>query len=340
MLRLQIHAPLYLIFKFVVVLLQHLHGVRVGHAGKIGIHHMLEALQQALIDELVAECDVIRAGVEHIADDVLDHCFRELHVILQIGKCDLGLNHPELGGMALRVGTLRAERGAKGVNLAESLGHALRFQLAGNGEGRALLEEVLAVIHRAVLVLRHVVQVKRGYMEHLTRALAVAAGDDGRVRIDKAVLLEKLVEGKRGGRTHAERRAERVGARTQMRNRAQEFQRMALLLQRIIRRRRAFERNLLCMDFKGLLHLGGKKQFTRNNQGGSNVRFRDLFEIGELRLLKDDLHTLEAASVVEVNKTERLGIADCADPAAYRDLLAPEFFRSLVELPDFCPFHW
>ena len=47
------------------------------------------------------------------------------------------------------------------------------------------------------------------------------------------------------------------------------------------------------MDFKGLLHLGGKKQFSRDNQGGSNVHFRDLFEIGELRLLKDDLHTLK-----------------------------------------------
>ena len=57
-------------------------------------------------------------------------------------------------------------------------------------------------------------------MEHLARTLAVAAGNDGRVRIDKAVLLEKLVEGKRGGGTHAERRAERNGARTQMRNRA------------------------------------------------------------------------------------------------------------------------
>ena len=69
-------------------------------------------------------------------------------------------------------------------------------------------------------------------LEHFARALAVAAGDDRRVHIDKAVFVEELVDriGRRG--THAERRVEQIRSRTQVCNRAQVLDGVALFLQR------------------------------------------------------------------------------------------------------------
>ena len=45
MLGLQVAAPGYLIFKLVVVLLQNLNCLRVGHMAELRIHYMVQAVQ-------------------------------------------------------------------------------------------------------------------------------------------------------------------------------------------------------------------------------------------------------------------------------------------------------
>ena len=68
----------------------------------------------------------------------------QFHIVLKVGEGNLGLHHPELGGVARGVGVLRAEGGAEGVHIAEGHGEVLGVQLAGHGEVGRLAEEVLA----------------------------------------------------------------------------------------------------------------------------------------------------------------------------------------------------
>jgi hypothetical protein len=56
----------------------------------------------------------------------------------------------------------------------------------------------------------------------------------GVCRQQEAALLEELVDRHRRRVAHAQHRADRVGARPQVRDRAQELERVALLLQRVV----------------------------------------------------------------------------------------------------------
>ena len=192
-LGLQIGAPIYLIVELVIVLLQDLHRVGVADAAEIGGGHMLQTFLQPLVHEAVEEVDLLRAALQHPADDEFDHGLGHVHVACQIAEGHLRLDHPELGGVALGVGVLGPEGGAEGVHIAEGHGEVLGVQLAGNGQAGLFAEEVLAVIHLTVLGLGYVVQIQRRHLEHLAGALAVRAGDDGGLDIDKAVALEELV---------------------------------------------------------------------------------------------------------------------------------------------------
>ncbi len=99
----------------------------------------------------------------------------------------------------------------------------------------ALPKKSWLIIDLAVLAKGRILRVQSGHTEHLSRAFAVAAGDEGRVRVDKAAFVEKFVDGIGSDRTHAEDSAEGVGAGAQMRDAAQELKRVALFLQGIIR---------------------------------------------------------------------------------------------------------
>ncbi len=143
MLGLKLGAPLRLIFEFLAGFLQDLDRFGIGHAAEVRTFHMAEALKEAPVDEAVEEFQLFRGIFKHVADDVLQHIFRQVHVVLQIRKCDLRLNHPELRRMARRVGILRAESGTEGIDVAESLGESLAVQLAGYGQVRGLAKEIL-----------------------------------------------------------------------------------------------------------------------------------------------------------------------------------------------------
>ena len=94
-------------------------------------------------------------------------------------------------------------------------------------------EEVLRVIDFALVVPRRLVRVERRDAEHLAGPFAVAGGDDRRVEVEEAFLLEEVVDRAADAVAHARDRAERVGPRPQMGPLAELFERVPLLLQRV-----------------------------------------------------------------------------------------------------------
>ena len=218
--------------------------------------------------------------------------------------------------MALGVGVLGAERGAEGVHVAEGEREVLGVELAGDGQVRALAEEVLGEVHLAVLGAGQVLQIQRRDAEHLARALGVGAGDDGRVHIHKAALFEEFMHGLRRHAADAERRVEEVRARAQMLDRAQELHAVAFFLQRIVRRGDALYRDLGGLELKRLLGLGRQDEDALDDEGGADVLARDLVIIGELLALHDDLQAFDRAAVVELDEAEVFHVARRARPAA------------------------
>ena len=144
------------------------------------------------------------------AEDVLEELLGQVGVVGEVGERDLGLDHPELGEVARRVGVLGAERRAEGVDLAQRQAVDLDLELAGDGEVASLAEEVLGEVDLAVL--GRAAGWRRSSV--VTRnicagALASLRGDDRRVDPEEAMLLEELVDRLRRGSCARGRRRRR-----------------------------------------------------------------------------------------------------------------------------------
>ena len=292
---------------------------------------MRQALYEPLVHELIEELHLLGRMLHDIADDVLEHILRQLHIVLEIGKCYLRLDHPELGGMARRIGILRAECRSEGIYITECHAVRLHVELTADRQIDGLSEEVPAVIHRAVLTSRHIVHIQRRDLEHLARALAVAACDDGRVHIYKAPLLKELMYGKCSQRSDSEHRLKRIGSRAQMRHGAQVLQRMALLLERIVRAGRSLYRDLTRLYLKGLLRLGGGDERSPDDESSAYVDLRYLREVVHIVMIYD-LYLVEARSVADGQKAECLGVSVGTYPPADRDLRVQILLRVLIYL--------
>ena len=316
-LGLDIHAPLDGELELLVVLLQHLDGVGVGDAAKFAVRHQLQALDEALVDELVEEGHLVGAVVQHIADDILGHGLGGVHVAVQVAEGHLRLDHPELGGVAGGKALLRTEGGAEGVHLAKGHGHGLGLQLAGNGQVDRLLEEVLGVIDGAVLVLGHVLQVEGGHTEHLTGALAVGCGQQRGVCVDEAVLLEELVDGVSRHAADAEGGVEGVGAGAQGGHGAQILHAHLLFLQRVfVGGAVAQDLDGIGVQLKGLLGLRGQHDAAHDAQAAVEAGVDDGIVVFQLAGFQHDLQGLEAAAVRQGDEADVLGVADVLCPAA------------------------
>ena len=222
------------------------------------------------------------------------------------------------------VGVLRPEGGAEGVHVAEGHGEVLGVELAGDGEVGALAEEVLAVVHGAVVVLGQVLQVQGGHPEHLAGALAVAGGDDGGVDVDEAPVLEEGVDGVGRHAAHPEGGGEQVGAGPQVLDGAQVLHAVALLLEGVVGGGGALHRDGGGLDLQGLLGLGGEDHRAGDDEGGAHVLPGDLLIVGQDVGVHDDLQVLEAGAVVELDEAEGLHVPDGAGPAADGDRLPAE----------------
>jgi hypothetical protein len=320
-LGLDIHAPLHGVLELLVVLFQDLNGLGVADAGELAVCHQLQTLDKTLVDELVKEGHLVRAVVQHIADDVLDHGLGVVHVAVQVAEGHLRLDHPELRGVAGGKALLRAEGGAKGVHLAKGHGHSLGLQLAGNGQVDRLFKEVLAVIHSAVLGLGQIVQIQRGHAEHLAGTLAVGSGDQRRVGVDKAVLLEELVDGVGSHAAHTESSVEGVGSGAQGGHGAQILHAHLLFLQGVlVGGAVAQDLHALGVQLKGLLCLRGEHQLALDAQAAVQTGVDDFIVVCQLAGFQHDLQGLEAAAVRQGDEADVLGVTDVLCPAADGDL--------------------
>ena len=300
---------------------------------------MLQTLPQALVHKAVKEVDLIGAALQHPADDVLDHSLGHVHVAGQITEGHLRLDHPELGGVALGIGVLSTEGGAEGVHIAEGHGKVLGVQLAGHGKAGLFAEEVLGVVHLAILGLGYVVEVEGGHLEHLAGALTVGAGDDGGLDIDEAPALEELVDGVGRHGADAERGGKQIGAGPQVLDGAQEFHAVALLLQGIVGGGLALHLDSGGLDLQRLLGVRCQHYGAADDQGRAHVLRGDLLIIGQLPGGHDHLQILKAGAVVQLDEAEGLHIADGTRPAADRDLFAAQSFLIGEDRCDSHSFH-
>jgi len=338
-LGLQVDAPLHGIVKLLTALFQQVHRFRVAHPAEVGGGHMLQTLPQALIHELVEEVHLLRALLHHIADDILDHVLGGVHIAVQIGEGHLRLHHPELSGVTLGVGILRTEGRTKGIDIAEGHGEVLGVQLTGHRQAGLLAEEVLTVIHLTVLRLGDVVQVQRGHLEHLAGALAVAGGDDGGLCVDKAAILEELVDGVGRRAPHPEGGGEQVRPGTQVLDSPQELYAVALFLQGIVRSGDALHGDLGGLQLQWLLGIRCQGHNAGDDQSRAYVLGGDVLIVREGLCLHHHLKIAEAGAVIQLDEAEALQIPDGADPAAHGNGLTGERLAVCKNFCDFCVTH-
>lgn len=161
---------------------------------------------------------------------------------------------------------LRAERGAKGIHLAESKGECFGRQLTRYGQISLFAEKVFTGIYLAGRFGR-----QGGHPEHIAGAFAVVGRYNGRVDIDKSPLVKKVMNGKGTFTAHTKNGVIGIGSRSQMGNGSQIFKRMAFFLQRIIGRGRPLHLGALRLQLKGLFGLWGQHQLARDRKGGAYV---------------------------------------------------------------------
>ena len=313
-LRLQVAAPVAREFELAARSLQNLDALGVVKTLEVVVEHETEPVEQPLVPHLVHELEVLHAVVQRILDEVLEEVLGQFHVVLQVVKGGLGLNHPELRGVARRVGVLGAERGAEGVDAAQREGTQLAFELTRDGQVARLAEEVLRIVHLAILRAGRIGDVERRHLEHSTGTLAVRSGDDGGVEVVESVAVEVLVDGVGHGVADAQHGAEGVGARTQVGDVAQELERVALLLERVgIGVGRA-----VYLDFRGL-HLDALTRAGRGDQtavhtdAGARGDGLELL-VGEFRKVNHHLDVRQTRAVVHGDEGHVLVAALGAHP--------------------------
>ena len=240
---------------------------------------MVQAIQQPLVHKFIEKLHFLRGAFQHIGDDVLQHILSQTHIVLQVGKGNFWFNHPEFGGMTGRVGIFRPEGGAEGVDIAEGHGKGFAIELAGDGQIGGLPIEILGVIHGAVLVLGHIVQIQRCDLKHFTCTLTVGTGNQRRMHIDKIPILEELVNGHGSQTADAEHGLESVGAGAEMGNCTQKLHGVPFGLQGIITGGGAFHGNRLCLNLKGLLGVRSQLDGAAYNQRGADIDLGNLLKI-------------------------------------------------------------
>ena len=276
---------------------------------------------EALLDALVEERHVVGALVEHGAEDVLQQRLGERRVVGEIGECDLGLDHPEFREVPARVRVLGAKRRPERVDLRQREAIRLDVQLPGHGQERFAAEEILREVDRTVRVARQVREVERRHAKQLAGALGVRRRDDRRADPEEAVVVEEAVNRMRDRIAHARHRADHVGARTQVRDVAQEFERVRLRLDRV----RigildpADDANGARLHLERLA-LGRRRHDVAGDlDRASGGQVHDLVGVVRQRVRHDRLHRMEARAVRNVHERDAgLRVAPRADPAAQR----------------------
>mmetsp|Transcript_1845 Transcript_1845/g.2415 ORF Transcript_1845/g.2415 Transcript_1845/m.2415 type:complete len:522 (-) Transcript_1845:168-1733(-) len=308
------------------LLLQQRDGLAVLHAREGLVAHAFQPGREALVEELLEELQVLRAVLQNVPHHVLHEGLGVGHVVRQVRKRHLRLDHVELRQVARGLGVLRAEGGAEGVHVAQGARVRLRVQLAGDREEGLRPEEVPPEVDavRVVLPARQLGDAggQGAHAEHLARALAVGGGDERRLQVLEALTLEEVVRGVGQLRAHARDGGDGVGARAQVRFLAEELHGGALLLQGVaVARALAHQLHRVGADLELLALAWALDDGAPHRNRASGGQLLHLLVRVDLRL-SHHLQSFHAGTVVHLDESERFLISGGADPAFHDNLIS------------------
>ena len=301
---------------------------------EVGVEHTLKSCDETLVYHLVEELQVVLAVLQCPAYAELYEVLLELHQSAEVEECHLRLHHPELSEVPWRVGVLGAERRAEGVDGSKRGGSELALELSRHGERGLLAEEVVGVVYLAVLGLLEVVEVLGSDLEHLARSLAVAGGDERRVEVEVAVLMEVCVYGHGHVVAYAHDCPEGVGAQTQVRVLPHVLKRLSLLLHGIVGAAQSVHLDVLALYLRCLARSRALHERTR---GADACACGDLLEhVGiKLRRVYHYLHVLYSRAIVECDEVYGLAAAVGAYPSL--DVDDRTEISAFQDVNNFCP---
>ena len=313
MLGLEVYPPLYRVLKLSAAVFEYFHGLGVGYAGKVIVHHVVKAVYESLVYEAVEEAQLVRAALHYGTDYVFYHVLGGIKIPLQVAEGHLGLYHPEFRGVAGGVALLGAEGGAEGVYIPEGKGEGLAVKLAADGQVCAGAEEILGVVHLAVRGLWHVFKVEGSYPEHLARALAVAGGDERGMYIQKAPVVKEAVYGLGNYVANPEGGLEGVGARPEVLHGAKILKAVPFLLHWIIAGAEALYLYFPRLHLKGLLCIRSEHEVANYAYCTAGI-YLFYYIVGYIILI-NHLYVPEAGAVGQLYKANILAVAHGAHPA-------------------------
>ena len=294
------------------------HRLGVGDALEGPVTDELEPLDEAFVDESVAEVKILRAVHKGVVDEILHHLLGQGHVSVEVAEGDLGLDHPELGGVARGVRVLGPEGGTKGVNVRQGAGEGLPLELAAHGQVGGLAEKLVAPrAHRFAL--------HRHDAEHLAGTLAVGAGNDGGVHVDETALLKELMDRISHAAADAEDGAEEIRTWPEVGDRAHELHRVPLFLERVILGRGPDEDDARGLELPFLpLALRGDDG-SLDLDRGSRPSGHDGLLVSRQARIGDDLEIAETTPVVQFKKGEGFRISLRPHPSLHGDVAGGGF---------------
>ena len=339
---LEVRAPVDGILKLDAVcdcLFKDFHGLRVCDLLEGDAKDALHALNEAFVVFLVQELEVVHAVVKGILHKVFHKFFGQGHVVIDVVEGHFGLNHPEFRKVTGSVGILCAESGAEGVDFTNCGGSKLTFQLAGNGEGGLLAEEVLGEVNVALLVQGDVLQVHGGYLEHVSCAFGIGFRDERGMEIHEALFIEELVDGKGHGVADAENCAEGVGPEAHVGYAAEVLKGGVLFLEGEAHGV-AVSKDLdfRSLDFHGLAAAHGLYQLSFYGQGCTGGDALDEFFVKELRICYN-LDIVDGGAVVEGDELHLFVSSLSAYPSFGKHFHARLHLEQSLDFSSFGAFH-
>ena len=143
MLGLKVNAPLNRVVKFFAAVFQKLDCLGICHMTELIVKNVVQPVDKSLVNKVIEERHFLRRIVKHVANYKFQHILRKAHIVIQVGKRNLRLNHPELCRVARCVRVFGSEGRTEGINIAKRHSERLALQLSAYRERGFSAEEVL-----------------------------------------------------------------------------------------------------------------------------------------------------------------------------------------------------
>ncbi len=135
--------------------------------------------------------------------------------------------------MAAGIAVFGTEGRAESINVGKGAGKEFTLQLTTNGQTGSIAKKILPPIDGSIQ-LRWPSRIEGGDPKHLAGSLAIVAGDNWRMDVEKPPLPEKIMNCERQSAAHSKHGTKSIGPRPQMSDGSEVLEGMAFLLQRIV----------------------------------------------------------------------------------------------------------